>query len=144
MIVGSNNILIFCNLSVQIFSWQERPSAADNSHGNPVASPHARLSECAEVWLQQVHCGFDSTERQVVFVVVPCKEHQTSRVTTASGRRAALKSVDGKVLCFWQGGEDWLLGSQRGRLLLQTLRRICTLVMAKIYIWSLVLSKFWL
>lgn len=29
----------------------------------------------------QVHCGIDSTERQVVIVL--CTEHQTGRVTTA-------------------------------------------------------------
>lgn len=123
-----------------LFSRRERPSAADWSCKNKM-SPPSRL-----VWanvlrsdLQQVHCGFDSTERQVVIVVVQCKEHQTSRVTTAWGRQAGWKSVDGKVLCFVFGREgrqwcDWFLESQRGCLLSQILRRICTLVMDKIYI----------
>lgn len=101
------------NLSLKVFIYPEGTSL----NSRPVArlkrmSPPSRL-----VWvnvlssdLQQVHCGIDSTERQVV--IVQRKEHQTSRVTTAWGRRAGWKSfVVGRKerrRC------DWFLESQRG------------------------------
>lgn len=98
-------------------------------------SPPSRL-----VWvnmlrsdLQQVHCGIDSTERQVV--IVQRKEHQTSRVTTAWGRRAGWKS-------FVVGSEerrrcDWFLESQRGLPPTTT----CTLSWVKYGYLNVVLSR---
>lgn len=115
------NVLLFW-LSLTFYSMHFIPSSAGHSYRNKMLPP-SRL-----VWvnvlrsdLQQVHCGFDSTERQVAIVVVRCKEHQTSRVTTAWGRRARWKSVDGKVFCFvfWQGGavgEVWLISRKSKEL----------------------------
>lgn len=135
--------LIILELPFDVFILLE---GASFSGGPDRMSPPSRL-----VWanvlrsdLRQVHCGFDSTERQVVIVVVQSEEHQTGRVTTAWGRRARWESVDGKVLCFVFGREgrelcDWFVVSQRGCRLLQILTRICTLLVWFL-LWSLVLT----
>lgn len=124
---------IFPKVSFNVFMFLEGQSFSCRlmaQEQNNKMSPPSRL-----VWanvlrsdLQQVHCGFDSTDRQVVIVVVQGKKHQTSRVTTAWGQNTGWKSVDGKVF----GREvDWFVRSQRGWFSPQMLRRMCTYVSGK-------------